>query len=41
MLDGIGATVGRSDVPPDLVSEVVQGLIRETEPEFKATARAI
>jgi shikimate kinase/3-dehydroquinate synthase len=41
MLDGIGATVGRSDVPPDLAGEVIRGLIRETEPESQATTRAI
>jgi shikimate kinase/3-dehydroquinate synthase len=41
MLDGIGATVGRSDVSPDLANAVIRDLIRQTEPETKAAARAV
>jgi shikimate kinase / 3-dehydroquinate synthase len=35
MLDGIGRTVGRSDVPPGLVREVVGSLMREPDPSLK------
>jgi 3-dehydroquinate synthase len=35
LLDGIGRTIGRSDVPPSLVREVVGGLMRISNPSLR------